>query len=132
MKTKPSRRDSQATVSARRSPPHAPGSSLQIKSILVPIDFSAPSKKALAYAAAFAEQFGAKLTLLHVLEPVGTHDFSKSFPLMMDTDKVLAESRTNLERLVRENEIQPELVQKVLVRQGRAFHEIGLAAEELK
>src|SRR6266508_3855644 len=70
--------------------PVEPLSSVRIKSILVPIDFSEPSKKALAYAVPFAEQFGAKLTLLHVLEPVATPDFVKTFPLAMENDKVMA------------------------------------------
>lgn len=41
---------------------------LGIKRILVPIDFSDPSSKALRYAVGFAEQFGAVLSLVHVLE----------------------------------------------------------------
>lgn len=42
----------------------------QLKKVLVPVDFSEPSRKALHYAQVFAEQFGAKLTLLHVVEPL--------------------------------------------------------------
>ena len=55
---------------------------LRIKSILVPLDFSPPSKRVLGYAVAFARQFKARLTLLHVVEPVATPDFAASFPLM--------------------------------------------------
>src|SRR4051812_1894815 len=36
--------------------------------ILVPTDFSVESRKAIAYALAFARRFGAKITLLHVVE----------------------------------------------------------------
>src|SRR5215475_2128732 len=43
---------------------------LHPKRILVPIDFSATSKKALQYALRFAEQFGCEIVLLHVVEPV--------------------------------------------------------------
>jgi nucleotide-binding universal stress UspA family protein len=39
-----------------------------IKTILVPMDFSDCSRKALAYAVPFARQFGAKLVLLHVAQ----------------------------------------------------------------
>lgn len=42
----------------------------QLKKVLVPVDFSEPSRKAIHYAQVFAEQFGAKLTLLHVVEPL--------------------------------------------------------------
>ena len=38
------------------------------KRILLPLDFSEASHKALAYAAAFAEECGAEITLLHVVE----------------------------------------------------------------
>ena len=43
---------------------------LNLKKILVPIDFSAMSKKAFQYAVRFAEQFGCEIVLLHVVEPV--------------------------------------------------------------
>ena len=43
---------------------------LNLKKILVPIDFSAMSKKAFQYALRFAERFGCEIVLLHVIEPV--------------------------------------------------------------
>lgn len=43
---------------------------ITIKRILVPTDFSDQGKTALMYAVAFADQFGAAVDLLHVLEPV--------------------------------------------------------------
>jgi universal stress protein A len=43
---------------------------LHPKKIMVPIDFSATSKKAFQYALRFAEQFGCEIVLLHVVEPV--------------------------------------------------------------
>ena len=81
---------------------------LRIKSILVPIDFSVSSKKALEYAVPFARQFGAKLTLLHVVEPVATPDFANSFPLMMENDKVKAASRGQLEHIIKEQGLPQE------------------------
>jgi universal stress protein A len=42
---------------------------IALKRILVPIDFSPLSKKALQYALRFAEEFRAGITLLHVIEP---------------------------------------------------------------
>jgi nucleotide-binding universal stress UspA family protein len=42
---------------------------INLKRILVPVDFSPLSKKALQYATRLAQQFGAELTLLHVVEP---------------------------------------------------------------
>src|SRR5262249_16839289 len=43
---------------------------LNLKKILLPIDFSPMSKKAFRDAARFAEQFGCQIVLLHVVEPV--------------------------------------------------------------
>jgi universal stress protein A len=43
---------------------------LDLKKILVPLDFSPMSRKAFQYALRFAEQFGCEIVLLHVVEPV--------------------------------------------------------------
>jgi nucleotide-binding universal stress UspA family protein len=107
-------------------------SSLRIQSILVPIDFSSPSKKALNYALPFAEQFNAKLILLHVVEPVATPDFAVSFPLMMENDKTKAACKAQLEHVIKEQAIDPKRVDRTLVRFGRSFHEIADAARTLK
>jgi universal stress protein A len=42
----------------------------RLKEILVPVDFTECTEKALGYAVPFARQFGATVTLLHVIEPV--------------------------------------------------------------
>src|ERR1051326_1054581 len=41
----------------------------RLNKILVPVDFSECSMKALQYAIPFARQFGAELLLIHVVEP---------------------------------------------------------------
>ena len=43
---------------------------LNLKKILVPIDFSPMSKSAFQYALRFAEQSGCEIVLLHVIEPM--------------------------------------------------------------
>lgn len=43
---------------------------MAVKRILVPVDFSADSLNALAYARDFAKPFGAELVLLYVVEPI--------------------------------------------------------------
>ena len=103
----------------------------QIRSILVPIDFSQPSKEALKAAAGFARQFEAKLTLLNVVEPVATPDFAY-FPLVMENDKVMAQSKRELERVPGSDCIDSALVEKVLVRHGVPYREITDAARTLK
>ena len=50
-------------------PPPARRRPIDLKRILVPVDFSEHSKKALNYAIPFARQFDAELTVLYVVEP---------------------------------------------------------------
>lgn len=109
-----------------------PRAGLEIRSILIPTDFSAEATKALEYAVPLARLFGAKLTLLHVVEPVATPDFAKSFPIGMDNDRMVAECRERMDRMVKESGLEPELVEKAVVRYGRAFREIAEAARTLK
>lgn len=117
---------------SRKSAAPVSTSPVRIRSILVPTDFSDASTKALAYAAALAEQFEAKITLLYVNEPIAMPDFANSFPLAMENDTLISTFKENLERLVKKNLADPELVEKTIVRQGRAFHEITEAARTLK
>lgn len=105
---------------------------LRLKSILVPIDFSDLSKQALDYAVPFAQQFGARLTLLHVFEPVAASAFPALARLVLENDKVVAACKTELDRLVKEKGIPPKLVEKALIRVGRSYVEIADAARTLK
>lgn len=50
------------------TPPPIALPDLRLGRILVPVDFSESSRKALQYAVAFAKQFGAEVVLLHVFE----------------------------------------------------------------
>ena len=59
---------------------------ITLKRILVPIDFSPLSKKALQYALRFAEEFGADVMLLHVIEP----DVPPAFDGLMIAPPVIA------------------------------------------
>jgi nucleotide-binding universal stress UspA family protein len=104
---------------------------LAIQSILVPIDFSPESLKALDYAIPFARQLGAKITVLHVVEPVATPDFAY-YPLMMENDKIIAAAKHRLEQLTASGKVDASLVERTLVHNGAAFHEITKAAETLK
>ena len=123
MKTKP----------AKTTPPGtASPVPLHLRSILVPLDFSAPSRQTLAAAVAFARRFKAKLTLLHVVEPVATPDFLASSPLMLANDQVMAAAQRELTKLVATSRIPRGTVGQVLVRFGSAFHEITDAARTLK
>src|SRR5689334_6793603 len=104
---------------------------LKIRSILVPVDFSEPSLKALKFAAVFAKQFSAKLTLLNVVETTGTPDFMAAFPLAMENDKLVELSEEHLRKAAGKAGVS-DLVEKVLVRCGVPYYEITNAARTLK
>jgi universal stress protein A len=77
MKASTSRRpgpSAQIVVTAGRGKATAPAAAMlpkqvKISRILVPVDFSEFSRKALSYAFGMAAQFGAEVTLVHVVEP---------------------------------------------------------------
>jgi len=95
---------------------------LDLKKILVPIDFSLMSKKAFHYALRFAEQFGCEIVLLHVVEPetviAGTSLAVKVFAQLED-DMTAASSRDRLNSVAS------------AVRSGHAPNEITKAAKDL-
>jgi nucleotide-binding universal stress UspA family protein len=104
---------------------------LQIKKILVPIDFSDYSKPALLYSAELAGIFGSELILIHIIEPIiYPPDFSMGQialpPLTIDIDSAATEE---LEKLIK-TELPSTIMAKILVRTGKPFVEIVDAASE--
>lgn len=102
---------------------------LELKSILVPIDFSDISRKALAYAVPFAKRFGAKITLLHVIAPLPYPSelaFAPSregFPIQAVEEKLadLAKQTVDL-----------DLLNETRVNMGEPFEVITRVAREAK
>jgi nucleotide-binding universal stress UspA family protein len=73
MKIKPTPKTGGVLVELRPNESQIPAQSVasvfQLQKILVPVDFSDCSKKAIQYAIPFGRQFGAELVLIHVVEP---------------------------------------------------------------
>ena len=105
---------------------------LNVSRILVPVDFSDTSNKALPYAVALAEDMGAKITLLHVIEPVfvGTEPGLTYVP----QEDVMAEAKPDREQLQKlaGRFIPKNLFDKALIREGTPYHEIINAAKSIK
>lgn len=105
---------------------------LQVHQILVPVDFSGQSRQALECAVPMARQFGAKISLLHVVQP----------PLVLRTlpDGSVA-SAANVDHLVplararlvemTTSLLPAEVRGRPLVRQGSPHYEIIAAAQKL-
>ncbi|SRR6266511_1563492 len=122
-----SQRLSQGAALANGAPPP-----FKLTKILVPIDFSICSKKALQYAVPFAKQFGATITLVHVVHVsyVGGPEFGAlDFPLSeIDLRKSAEQQLAELAA----TEIQPQTAAATLVRIGQEVVEIVGAAKELE
>ena len=96
----------------------------RLKQILVPIDFSDCSKKALRYAIPFARQFEAEITLLNVIQyPVGAVE------LMIGYGQIVDESKKALD--TQWAEIKGLVPSRTVLREGNPPVEIVRAATEL-
>ncbi len=105
---------------------------ISLKRILVPIDFSQPSKNALRYATSFAKHFRAELLLVYVVEPaVYPGDLSFGQIGIPHIEKEMRErGKKELERLVKEH-VAGQVASRAKIRTGKPFLEIiGMAKEE--
>jgi universal stress protein A len=109
----------------------AKSASFRAERILVPIDFSDPSRAALRYASSLSQQFGAKLILFYAVEPVATHDFDYH-PLMVDSSEIMTKAERQLNHICEREGVDEGSVAEVVVRKGVAHAEIAAAAKELK
>lgn len=104
----------------------------RLKSILVPVDFSSFSSKALEYAVAFSQQFGAGLVLLHVVEPMVYPENYMTIPSVTDdiNGSLLKAAEEKLAAQRKRIDVAVDRV-KVETRLGRPYVEITEAADEL-
>jgi universal stress protein A len=124
---KPARQQAAAT---RAGSPRAI-QSLGIRSILVPIDFSIHSKKALKYAVPLAAQSGASLRLIYVVEPtVYPADLGFGQVVLPGVeDELRQKGAAELAELI-ETEIGDRVPASATVRTGTPSKEILAEAEE--
>lgn len=102
----------------------------KLKRILVPLDFSDCSKKALQYAVAFARQFGATLSLLYVIQPY--YPVSEMVPMDGELfDRHMRESSETEMSALRKS-LDPALKPSATIRYGTPHVEIVRAARDLK
>lgn len=134
MKTKPAKPTART---ASRAPDNSPApvmdlvpSFLRLKKILVPVDFSDFSAKAIKYAARFAEQFGATLVLAHVVEPVRYPESVIIPPEMEEANRErLKLARAALAKFVKQ-QVPSGITTETVTRLGHPFSEINTAAKD--
>jgi nucleotide-binding universal stress UspA family protein len=113
---------------SRGNTPQAPGG-IRLQEILIPLDLSAMSFKALQYAVSFARQYGARLTLLHVIEPM-TIATELSAPAVPTPEEKAALEKELGE--IRETRIPQEVAVDTVVRYDFAADAILNAAREFE
>jgi len=99
---------------------------LQLKHILVPVDFSDCPRKALQYGASFARQFNADVTLLHVVVAVPLPPQM----LVFEAETLSAKYHEQAAKQLSEwrKEIMSRATVKATVRAGTAAHQEIIAA----
>jgi len=138
MASKPKKTSPAGSTSKSKSARHTSGagkaaSGVGLKRILVPVDFSDSSKKALHYALSLASQFGGQILALHVVEPV-IYPSDMAFAPMaaeLPTKVSVTAMKKKLQQWC-EEAIPAKHLGKPTVRLGQPFHEIATAAKELK
>jgi nucleotide-binding universal stress UspA family protein len=104
---------------------------IQIKRILCPTDFSESAAHALTYATSFAQQYGATIYLLHVIEPITVVPALYLDPTMTYEDRPdLMETIGQLLNEAIPEEVRAKVEVKQMIRRGAPFLEIVRAARE--
>jgi universal stress protein A len=101
---------------------------LNLKRILVPIDFSATSLKALRYAIPFAEQFGATIHLVHVVERAPFIYDVESMAMTIPEATLVKAAKEKLDSMANE-EIKELVPVTAEVYVGKPFDEVAKAAK---
>jgi universal stress protein A len=102
---------------------------LALKRILVTTDLSDESRKALRYAVAFAEQFGATLDVVSIVESVPIMSGMEVVPIAMDSSAWRASAKKVLRDWIAK-EVPLTVRAQALVREGKTFLEIVAVAQE--
>jgi len=105
---------------------------IKIKRVLVPTDFSDTARRALTYGISFAQEFGAELLLVHVVENLTVGYASDLFPVPMAEvfEEISGYAKSELAKLAAEAREKGISVREV-VAQGKPSAEIvRIAAEE--
>lgn len=104
---------------------------LELKKILVPVDFSEAADKALAYAVAFARQFHAKILLLHVVHVSYMAGEYGPIDVPVLEDQLIDAAQRKLAEVAAEK-VPADLLEGTAVCAGPAVHEIAEVAKERK
>lgn len=103
---------------------------MDVKTVLVPVDFSEPSEAALAYAVSLARQLGARLVVMHAYElPVYGFPDGALIATAEVATRVMSGAEAGLDALV--EPYRDGLHIDTVLRQGVVWEEVRSVAEEI-
>jgi universal stress protein A len=107
-----------------------PRSPFRIKKLLVPVDFSSCSAKAVRYAVELAGQFDSDIVLMHAAQ---VYLPSSDMMVTIDTEAVCRDIRENAMKdlMSMREQIDADIKCHTMVTSGRAYSEIVQAAKDL-
>jgi universal stress protein A len=108
---------------------HSTSSGVQLRRILVPIDFRGTTVAALRHAAAFARQYRAAITLLHIVEPVG-QELRRNIPRERLIEEMSEVGECQIRKLV-DVIWGEEIATDVVVAGGKPYQQIVNEAKEM-
>src|SRR5678815_1574030 len=102
----------------------------QPRNILVPIDFSPLSQKAVRYAQAFVEEFGGVIHLVHIVEPLPVLMGIDGAAVSLVDPREAAQLERELAKLAKA--LPAGSLGRIIVRPGLAVDDIISVAKELR
>jgi universal stress protein A len=115
--------------------PKSKGHPMQIRSILLPTDFSECGNYALPYAASLARMFGASMICVHVIEPmvptVGYSGMTEPLPIADISDQLEVSAERELPKIAECEECAGLEIEELIVH-GEAASEIVRVAKDRK
>lgn len=118
------------STSRRKALPLPAG--LPVRNILVPIDLSDLANEALAYAVELARNFGAKLTLLHVIERPGYYPYAEGgllYPGFESIEEVVKSAQKKVKQISKQHHLDASILEATLVEIGVPFQAVVDTAE---
>ena len=108
-------------------------SHLVFRRILVPLDFSGQSRQALSCAVPLARKYGARISLVHVVQPpvIIQSTPGGGIAVPVDTTKLIIGARIHLEQLA-QLLLPDSLRGEIMVCEGNPAHEVVTAAAQLR
>jgi universal stress protein A len=106
---------------------------MEIRSILLPTDFSEHAAYALSYATSLARRFGAALVCVHVIEPmmpaVGYAGLSEPLPMVDVSDQLEESAARELPKIAGSDECAGLAVEEVIAHGDAATEIVRVASE---